>query len=172
MSRQISIEEGVRLVKDFHLAQRVSPESAVYPIHPQDVLLQHLVHASAVLKSLSQVLERYHLQHPLGLRVHLTFEEMAEWIDAMLDGDEVRALDALADRLYVLFGDAATYDLPLENAFAEVHRSNMTKEKQPDDPSRERVRAKGPNFVPPDLRRVLDDYRSQQRQASQANGEG
>jgi hypothetical protein len=174
MSQLITINDGVHLVKDFHLAQRVSPDSVVSPLHPDEPLTRTLGHISTMLKALSQRLEHHYLHHPAGLRPHLTLEETAEWIDALIDGDEERALDALADRLYVLFGDAATYDLPLEAAFAEVHWSNMTKEKQPDDPSAARVRAKGPNYVPPNLRKVLDDYRQEQheRGVRQANDEG
>ncbi len=38
------------------------------------------------------------------------------------------AADAWADRAYVLFGDAVAAGLPAAELFAEVHRSNMTKE--------------------------------------------
>jgi len=91
-------------------------------------------------------------------RAHLLAEEVAETIAAMADADEVELLDGLADLLYIVLGTAATFDLPLEAAFIEVHRSNMTKEKQPGDKSAARVRQKGPNYVAPDIAKVLKDH--------------
>jgi NTP pyrophosphatase (non-canonical NTP hydrolase) len=96
---------------------------------------------------------------PQELRVHLIAEEFGELLTAMLSGNELLTLDALADLTYVVVGTAVTFDLPLPAAFEEVHRSNMTKERQPDDPSADRVRAKGPNYDPPDLVTVLQDHR-------------
>lgn len=94
-----------------------------------------------------------------ALRAHLIVEEVGEALQALAEGDEERLLDALADLQYVTQGTAVTYDLPLEEAFTEVHRSNMTKEPQISDPDRARVRAKGPNYSPPDLRSVLHAWR-------------
>jgi len=93
------------------------------------------------------------------LRAHLLCEELAEVFQGMYDGNEQEVLDGLADLLYVLLGTAVTFDLPLEEAFLEVHKSNMTKEKQPKDADKARVRDKGPNYVAPDLARVLREYR-------------
>lgn len=95
------------------------------------------------------------LDDPIGLRLHLELEELAEKFEAMLEGNEEKMLDGAADQLYVLLGTAAIYDLPLEEAFVEVHVSNMTKEKQPDDPHAQRLRSKGPNYRPPDIANVL-----------------
>lgn len=95
------------------------------------------------------------------VRAHLTLEETGEWLIALGHCDEVASLDALADRLYVLFGDAVTYDLPLQEAFVEVHLSNMTKQRRSDDPGR--LRDKGLNYRPPDLKSVLHAYRSLKR---------
>jgi len=102
--------------------------------------------------------------HDRGLRAHLLTEELAEVVEALMKADEKQLLDGLADLLYVVLGTAAIYDLPLEAAFVEVHRSNMTKEKQPDDPHAQRLRSKGPNYRPPNIERVLTNYRSWQRE--------
>ena len=102
------------------------------------------------------------LDDTIGLRLHLELEELAEKFQALLDGDEVAFLDGAADQLYVQLGTAAIYDLPLQEAFDEVHRSNMTKEKQPDDPHAQRLRSKGPNYRAPNLRGILGLYRNQQ----------
>lgn len=46
-------------------------------------------------------------------------------------GDEqsllIEVADGLADLLYVTFGTALSFGIPIESVFAEVHRSNMTK---------------------------------------------
>ena len=87
-------------------------------------------------------------------RVHLMLEELAETIEGMRRCDELQVLDGLADLLYVAIGTAVTYGLPLEDAFWEVHRSNMTKQVcNLNDP---RLRDKGPDYVPPNLRQFLE----------------
>lgn len=102
------------------------------------------------------------IETPLSTRLHLELEELAEKYAAMFDGDEVAALDGAADQLYTLLGTAAVFDMPLEAAFLEVHKSNMTKEKQPDDPLAHRVRDKGPNYRPPDIAEVLTRHRKRE----------
>lgn len=69
------------------------------------------------------------------LRIKLSREEQIEFEDSLLfEGktvlvDRVEALDALADRMYILFGDALTLGLGLylPLAFRKVHESNMSK---------------------------------------------
>lgn len=58
------------------------------------------------------------------LRDNLIYEESIEFSEAK---DLKEKLDALADILYVVYGAAVTYGFDLEPAFAEVHRSNMSK---------------------------------------------
>jgi hypothetical protein len=86
-------------------------------------------------------------------------EELGELLQAMSERDELNTLDSLADLLYVVIGTAVTLDLPAAEAFEEVHASNMTKEKQPADPGKDRVRSKGPNYRPPNLSCVLSQAR-------------
>lgn len=90
-------------------------------------------------------------QDPRFLRAHLIFEEASEFGLAMYEGDELKALDGLTDLLYVVVGTAVQFGWDLDGAFNEVHRSNMTKTPQKDDPDRARVRDKGETFVPPNL---------------------
>ena len=66
----------------------------------------------------------------LSIRLGLALEELAEWIEANLEGDLTAAADALGDRLYVLLGDAVSIGVPIEPVFAAVHQSNMTKAAQ------------------------------------------
>lgn len=92
---------------------------------------------------------------PRALRAHLVVEEGgSELLRALAIRDKVLLADALADLAYVTYGCAVTFGIPLDLVFAEVHRSNMTKEPQPDDPMIRKL-SKGPSYSPPDIERVL-----------------
>jgi len=150
------IHEAVNAVLDFHNRLKVSPAQPMCrEPNARLKLIAGLV--LNVAKSLEVNVPNNH--DARFLRSHLLLEEIGELIMAMADGDEVAALDGSADLLYVLLGTSGTFDWPIEEAFKEVHASNMTKEKQPDDPLAERVRAKGPNYVAPNLYRVLEKHR-------------
>lgn len=94
------------------------------------------------------------------LRAELMIEELAEALEAMYDRDEVALLDGLADLMYVVVGTATQFKLPIESAFWEVHRSNMTKHRAAADHAGDK--GKGPDYSPPNLKGVLDAYRSLQ----------
>lgn len=97
------------------------------------------------------------------LRMDLLAEEFGELDDALwavvhaargeVDGSRalVSAADALADLIYVCIGTALELGIPLDRVWDEVHRSNMTKEA---DPEGGKVR-KGPNYEPPDISKAL-----------------
>ena len=87
-------------------------------------------------------------------------EELAETLQAMAHCDEVDTLDGLADLLYVTVGTARLFDLPVEAAYREVHRSNMTKNSILNHSAG--VNGKGPNYSPPDIAGVLA-YRREKR---------
>lgn len=93
------------------------------------------------------------------LRTHLILEEVGELIEGMGECDELKTLDGLADALYVIFGSGSTMRMPLGAACEEVHTSNMTKERQPDDPLAVRVRSKGPGYRAPALGAVFYAHR-------------
>jgi predicted HAD superfamily Cof-like phosphohydrolase len=61
------------------------------------------------------------------LRTRLMVEEMAESIEAMQLNDYEQIAKELADSLYTVYATAAEYGIPMDDVFAEVHRSNMTK---------------------------------------------
>ena len=99
------------------------------------------------------------------LRINLLQEELDELKEALAAGDEVGALDALTDLQYVL--DGAYLSLGLHEvkytAFAEVQRSNMSKLGEDGKPIRRPEDGKilkGPNFTPPDLKTVVDEWLS------------
>ena len=85
-------------------------------------------------------------------RAAMAIEELAEWLQAHAKGDLVAAADAWADRAYVLSGDAVAAGLPAAALFAEVHRSNMTKEPVAGESGKAR---KGPGYTPPNLETIL-----------------
>jgi phosphoribosyl-ATP pyrophosphohydrolase len=61
------------------------------------------------------------------LRIRLLEEEFEEYMDAEGKDDLVEVADALADIIYIACGTAVSYGIPLDDVFAEVHRSNMEK---------------------------------------------
>lgn len=62
-----------------------------------------------------------------AVRLRMMREEMRELHAAVAAGDVVETADALGDIVYLAFGDAHVYGIPLDVVLAEVHRSNMTK---------------------------------------------
>lgn len=102
----------------------------------------------------------------LSLRKKLLAEEMAELFEeidnalgALQQGEEVgkttltKLLKEMADVQYVLSGMAVTFGLPIDQAFARVHESNLSKL---DDSGKPVVREdgkimKGPRYHPPHL---------------------
>lgn len=61
------------------------------------------------------------------LRVRLIAEEATEFVEACDREDLIEMADALADLLYVTYGAAIQFGIPLDSVVEEVHRSNMTK---------------------------------------------
>ena len=88
-----------------------------------------------------------------SLWIDLIDEEFNELIDAENDGDLVAVADALADLDYVINGMALQYGINLDDCFAEVHRSNMSKLGEDGKPIyREDGKVlKGPNYFKPNL---------------------
>lgn len=88
-----------------------------------------------------------------GLRSTLIKEELMELAYAFMTDDIVEVADAIGDLLYVVYGTAVECGIDADKVFAEVHRSNMTK-----DASVVREDGKimkGPHFSPPDIAGVL-----------------
>ena len=63
------------------------------------------------------------------LRIKLLTEEVQEYAEAVRSGDLVEVLDALADIGYILAGTIINHGMQgvFDDAFNEVHRSNMAK---------------------------------------------
>lgn len=97
----------------------------------------------------------------LLVRLQLIQEELAELAKAMVDGDAIAALDALADITYVTEGTYLSLGLADAKlpALREVHRSNLSKlgpDGRPILHASSRV-MKGPDYKPPNLARVLEE---------------
>ncbi len=88
-------------------------------------------------------------------RARLIMSEAAEFLEAADRDDFVEMVDALADILVVTYGAAVEMGVDLEPVFAEVHRSNMSKDGGKDAGGKI---LKGPGFSPPD---ILGELRKQ-----------
>lgn len=91
------------------------------------------------------------------LRMELLLSEVGELREAVAADDVEGIADALADIEYVTRGTAATYGIPSDAVFAEVHRSNMTKTgiAGKDWAAGERKLVKGAGYEPPRIAAVL-----------------
>lgn len=86
-------------------------------------------------------------------RIRLIIEEASEFIDAANKSDMVGMCDALTDLLYVTYGSFCELGVDAEPIFAEIQRSNMTKDGGGKDGGGKIM--KGPNYSPPSLSSVL-----------------
>ena len=93
------------------------------------------------------------------LRLKLILEEYDELDAANADRDLVAVADALSDILYVVYGAAHAYGIPIDKCFDEVHNSNMSKLGKDGKPIyREDGKIlKGPYFYEPDLKGIMYD---------------
>lgn len=90
--------------------------------------------------------DRYALRHALMT------EEVEEYLVGMKAGDDIENIaKELADILYATYGTILEHGLAdkMPEIFAEVHRSNMSKEE------RQYKAAKGDDYSPPDLARFF-----------------
>lgn len=93
----------------------------------------------------------------IDLRVNLIAEEEMELREAINKHDLVEVADAIADLLYVVYGTAVEFGLPIDKIFAEVHRSNMTKFKHGAHFREDGKLLKGPGFEPPKIKEILEN---------------
>lgn len=102
--------------------------------------------------------------HELELRESLISEEWRELWNEMFHDHDQELLDdqpplnkqklakELADLLYVTYGTAVSFGIPIDEVFDAVHRSNMSKLVDGKPLLREDGKVlKGPNYQPPQL---------------------
>jgi NTP pyrophosphatase (non-canonical NTP hydrolase) len=90
-------------------------------------------------------------------RAQILVEELAETIEAMAHCDEVAFLDGLSDLMFVTIGTAISFGLPITEGLTEVCKSNLTKRPRKDGDIR--LRDKGPDYVAPDMQKILLEHR-------------
>lgn len=94
------------------------------------------------------------------LRYELMKEENEEYLEAVRNGDLLEVADALGDMLYILCGTIIEHGFQnkIEAVFDEIQRSNMSKLGEGGRPLyREDGKVlKGPNYSPPNLKKILD----------------
>jgi predicted HAD superfamily Cof-like phosphohydrolase len=96
------------------------------------------------------------------LRMNLIREEFKELMDELLDakngdGSMLKIAKEAADLHYVIYGLEALLEIPANDTFAEVHRSNMSKLGTDGKPVRrsDGKVLKGPNYTEADLTKVF-----------------
>ena len=101
--------------------------------------VSYLRHMNPIVQSLLEFNEAFDipkLETPdlgpkelIELRIKLLTEEVQEYAEAARSGDLVEVLDALADIGYILAGTIINHGMQdiYDDAFNEVHRSNMSK---------------------------------------------
>lgn len=91
------------------------------------------------------------------LRIRLLEEEFEEYMAGEGNDDIVEITDALADIIYIACGTAVSYGIPLDDVFAEVHRSNMAKLVDGKVIRREDGKIQKPEgWTAPDIKSVLE----------------
>ena len=92
-----------------------------------------------------------------SLRLRLLREEVMEYFSGENNNDLENIAKELADIIYIVCGTAVSYGIPLDKVFNEVHRSNLSKLGKDGNPLRREDGKilKGPNYTPPDIKRIL-----------------
>jgi predicted HAD superfamily Cof-like phosphohydrolase len=97
----------------------------------------------------------------ITLRHRLMQEENDEYLEACQQKDLTLIADALGDKLYILLGTIIAHGLQdkIEEVFAEIHRSNMSKLDDNGQPIyREDGKImKSSNYFLPDIRSILEN---------------
>lgn len=92
-------------------------------------------------------------------RAHLILEEAAESLVAMARNDETELMDGLSDLMFVTIGTSESFGLPTRQGLMEVCYSNLTKAVRKKEDVR--LRDKGDSFIPPNMKRILEQWRNQ-----------
>ncbi|CAI8223219.1 MAG: nucleoside triphosphate pyrophosphohydrolase family protein [Candidatus Thermoplasmatota archaeon] len=118
-----------------------------------------------MLEEFNEAFEIPHSESPtvgdedLGeLRIRLLEEEVQEYAEAVRAGDLLEILDALGDIAYILAGSVLNHGLQhvIDDAFKEIHRSNMAKLVDGKVLKRADGKvAKPDDWTPPDLKQFL-----------------
>lgn len=96
-------------------------------------------------------------------RLGFELEELTETVRALYRNDLPGVLDGLVDLAYVVLGAAHFYHLPFDEAWREVHRANMAKERgEPNDARSARGHrfdvVKPEGWEPPRIAELIDAH--------------
>lgn len=93
------------------------------------------------------------------IRHNLMKEENEEYLEACKDNNIVEIADALGDQLYILCGTILKHGMQhiIENVFAEIHESNMSKLDAAGNPilRQDGKIMKGPTYFKPNIAQFL-----------------
>jgi hypothetical protein len=105
------------------------------------------------------------LNEHIDFRILLMQEELTETLEAFDNRDMTEVLDGLVDLVYVVLGTAHFLNLPFQEAWDEIHHSNMQKELTTEDTIGSAKRGyildviKPEGWRPPDIKRIMQEAR-------------
>ena len=151
----------IQKVKVFHRKQGFPCDRDLTSYKNDEETTQYLDHLASGLSMSAKTIEnRMKLANSYDLRIaraQLMIEELGETIVGLANCDEVETLDGLSDLAFVTIGTAVSFGLPLNEGLEEVCSSNLTKSPHKKDDAR--VRDKGPDYRPPNLKKVMALHR-------------
>lgn len=150
------MKTNFELVKEFHAAFNKVPDPEV-PIVPDDKIL--ILRSELIKEEFREYNEEAGLDNEdngLCFSAYYT-PHLASREEFRKQIDLSKVAKELADLLYVVYGTAAAYGIPIDDVYREVHRSNMSKLGEDGKPIyREDGKVlKGPNYSPADVEKVL-----------------
>ncbi len=120
-----------------------------------------------MLKDIEEFHKKFGLERRKGIeknkdlvdfRIKFLEEELEEFIDAVRTVDDVKALDALVDIVYVAIGTAYLFDYPFWAAWPEVQKANMKKVRKESSRSKFDV-TKPKGWKEPDMKMILEVFK-------------
>ena len=120
-----------------------------------------------MLKDIEEFHKKFELERRKGIeknkdlvdfRIKFLEEELEEFIDAVRTVDDVKALDALVDIVYVAIGTAYLLDYPFHFGWNEVQKANMLKVRKESARSKFDV-TKPEGWKEPDMKKILEVFK-------------
>lgn len=142
-----TMKSNFELVRDFHFSFNKEPDPT-FPTIPDENSI--VLRANLIKEEFFELLEE--------LGVYLDYNENIKYNSEKSNRDLNKIAKELSDLLYVLYGTASAFGIPIDHVFREVHRSNMSKLGEDGKPIyREDGKVlKGPNYSPADVEKVLN----------------
>lgn len=144
------MKTNFELVRDFHFSFNKNPD----PTFPTQIDNNNTILRGTLIKE-----EMFELFYEMNIYLDMNLDVKKDPNLLKKDVDLTKVAKELADLLYVVYGTAAAYGIPIDNVFREVHRSNMSKLGEDGKPIyREDGKVlKGPNYSPANIEKVFND---------------